>query len=177
MTATTPPLEAALIAMLPRLRRYALVLTGTLQQADDLVVDTLAYARETHALRQQQTTLRAWLFTLMHELHVDDFSPLRPRHVGTSHGVDVDSGCRWRIPAAGAQSGHAGLSETLGRFSRLPVAQREILLLVAVEGLSYAETATLLGVPIAAVMARLNRARTSMHSMAVEPPMSGKAPR
>jgi RNA polymerase sigma-70 factor (ECF subfamily) len=171
MSATTPPLEDALIAMLPRLRRYALVLTGALQQADDLVVDTLTYARETQELRQRQTALLTWLFMLMHELHVEESS--RPRD-GTRRGIEHRPGGPLTIPDAGTRSSRADSAETLGRFSRLPVAQREILLMVVVESLSYGEIASLLGVPIATVMSRLNRARANLNSMTGEPPMSGK---
>ena len=176
MTAPPPPLEAALINVLPRLRRYALVLTGAVQQADDLVVDTLAYARETQELRQHQTALLTWLFMLMHELHVDESA--RPRHsdAGTPRNVGRGSGDQLKIPGAGTRSSRSESAETLGRFSRLPVAQREILLMVVVESLSYGEVATLLGVPIATVMSRLNRARANLTSMTGEPPMSRKVP-
>jgi RNA polymerase sigma-70 factor (ECF subfamily) len=174
MTATAPPLEDALIAMLPRLRRYALVLTGALQQADDLVVDTLAYARETQELRQHQTALLTWLFMLMHELHVDESPRPRNGHAGTPRGIEHRPGDQPRIPDAGTRSSRADSAETLDRFSRLPVAQREILLMVVVESLSYGEIATLLGVPIATVMSRLNRARANLTSMTGEPPVSGK---
>jgi len=172
----TPPLEAALIAVLPRLRRYALVLTGALQQADDLVLDTLAYAMDAQELRHQQTTLGTRLFMLMHELHVDESSRPRDGGAGTPRGIERSPGEQRRIPAAGTQSSRTESAETLGPFSRLPVAEREILLLVAVERLAYAEIATLLGVPIATVMSRLNRTRANLASMAGEPPMSIKGP-
>jgi RNA polymerase sigma factor (sigma-70 family) len=164
------------MAMLPRLRRYALVLTGALQQADDLVLDTLAYASDAQELRHHQTTLGTWLFMLMHELHVDESSRPRDGDAGTPRGIERRPGDQRRIPAAGTQSNRTESAETLGRFSRLPVAEREILLLVAVERLAYGEVAALLGVPIATVMSRLSRARANLASMAGEPPTPGKGP-
>ena len=176
MTVTTPPLDAAVIAVLPRLRRYALVLTGGLQQADDLVLDTLAYASGAHELPQHRTGLATWLFTLMRELHVDESPSSRDGGASTPRGIQWSPGFQRGIPAAGTQSGRSESAETLGRFSGLPVAEREILLLVAVERLAYGEIAALLGVPIATVMSRLNRARANLAAMAVELPMSGKGP-
>jgi RNA polymerase sigma-70 factor (ECF subfamily) len=150
------------------------VLTGALRQADDLVVDTLAYARATQELRQHRTALLTWLFMLMHELHVDEPSRPRDGHAGTPRGIEHHPGDHLRIPDAGTRSSRTDSAETLDRFSRLPVAQREILLMVAVESLSYGEIASLLGVPIATVMSRLNRARANLTSMTGEAPMSGK---
>jgi RNA polymerase sigma-70 factor (ECF subfamily) len=167
-------MKSDLIALLPRLRRYARVLTGTLHQADKLVLDTLACAKERQDLRQQGTSLRSRLLTIMRGLYVDPSSHPWRRLAGTRLNVDEDAGDRWKIPAAGTRSGHGGgrteLTETLGHFSRLPVEQREVLVLVAVEGLPYDEIATLLGVPVATVMARLTCARKSMHSLASESP-------
>ncbi len=171
MTATTPPLENALIAMLPRLRRYALVLTGALQQADDLVVDTLAYARETRDLWQHQTALVTRLFMFMHELHVDESSRPADGHAGTPRRIGHHPR---EIPEAGARPRRPQPAETLDRFFRLPVVQREILLMVVVESLPYGEIATLLGVPIATVISRLHRARANLAAMTGEPAISGR---
>ena len=67
-----------LVAALPRLRRYARVLTGDVHRADDLVQDTLARAWDKRRLWQAGSDLRAWLFTIMHNIHVNQFS-LRQR--------------------------------------------------------------------------------------------------
>jgi len=174
MTATAPPLEDALIAALPRLRRYALVLTGALQQADDLVMDTIAYARETRDLRQHQTAPLTWLFMLMRELHVEESSRPADGHAGTPRRIEHRPADPRRIPGAATPPRRPDPAETLDRFFRLPVVQREILLMVVVESLSYGEIATLLGVPIATVISRLNRARANLAAMTGEPPMSGK---
>jgi RNA polymerase sigma-70 factor (ECF subfamily) len=66
-----------LVAALPRLRRYARVLTGDLNRADDLVQDTLARAWEKRRLWQPGSDLRAWLFTIMHNVHVNQFAVRR----------------------------------------------------------------------------------------------------
>jgi len=172
MTATAPPPEDALIATLPRLRRYALVLTGALQQADDLVVDTLAYAREAQHPRQHHAALLTWLFMLMHELHVNESSRRPDSHAAMPRRVEHRPVQR-RISGAVTRPRDTAPAQTLDRFFHLPVVQREMLLLVAVEGLSYGEIATLLGVPVATVISRLNRARANLAAVTGEPPLSG----
>jgi RNA polymerase sigma-70 factor, ECF subfamily len=156
-----------LVPLLPRLRRYARVLTGKLRQADQLVLDTLACARG-RPDPGEPGTLSTRLIATMRELHVGQAA--RPSRTldSTPPALDDDGSHRWRILVKDVQSGRTEMTGTLGHFSRLPVGQREVLVLVAVEGLPYDEIATLLGVPIATVMARLNSARESMRSMAVE---------
>ena len=175
MTVTTPPNETALIAALPRLRRYALVLTGLPGRADDLVLDTLALASGAHELPRHRMTFTTWLFMLMHELHVDESSRSRDCSGRTLRGVERGAADQHRIPTASPQFSTES-NDTLGRLSRLAVAEREILLLVAVERLAYEEIAVLLGVPIATVMARLNRARANLSRAAGDHRMSGKNP-
>jgi len=157
-----------LIAALPRLRRYARVLTGDSHRADDLVQDTLARAWEKRALWQAGTDLRAWLFTIMHNVHVNQFT-VRRREMAQISLDDDDYGAGWDIPVRATQSDRIELNEVLVRLARLPVDQREVLMLAAVEELRYGEIATMLGVPIGTVMSRLNRAREKLRSMVAEP--------
>ncbi|PXW95489.1 RNA polymerase sigma-70 factor (ECF subfamily) [Sphaerotilus hippei] len=151
-----------LIEHLPRLRRYARALVGA-GAADDLVQDTLerAWARLDQwrcGEGDAHERLRAWLFTLMHHLHANQ---CRQRHP-PMQALDEDG----EGPAAQAVSG--GQLESLGRrdlqvaLETLPVAQREVLLLVGLEEFSYAEAAEVLDVPIGTVMSRLARARSAM---------------
>jgi len=166
-------MKSDLIALLPRLRCYARVLTGTSQQADRLVVDTLACANERGDIGQKGTPLRTRLLTIMRELHMRQSKHV-PRNAAPLD-ADEDAKRLWKMPAADTRRGPDEPAETLDHFSRLPVEQREILVLVAVEELAYDEIAALLGVSIATVMARLSAARESMRSMASESPSRGMA--
>lgn len=140
-----------LVALIPRLRRYARALVGERAAADDLVQDTLERAWSKLHLYRQGTDLRAWLFTVMHNVHVNQLRAARPT---TALGEDMPE------LAQRAVQGDALMVRDLERaVAALPAAQREVLLLVALEDLSYEETARVLGVPIGTVMSRLARAR------------------
>jgi RNA polymerase sigma-70 factor (ECF subfamily) len=147
-----------LIAALPRLRRYARLLTGDRCRADDLVQDALERALERESTFRSGANLRAWLFSLMHNLFIDG---VRAREV-----VDwsVDSS---ELPevVASQQSDPAQLRDIHSALEKLPVDQREVLLLLAVEGLRYREAAEALGLPIGTVMSRLARAREKMQDL------------
>ena len=158
-----------LVAALPRLRRYARVLTGDSHRADDLVQDTLARAWEKRRLWQAGSDLRAWLFTIMHNVYVNQFS-LRQREYAQA-SLDADEGpvAGWEIPVRATQSDRVELAEVLDHIGRLPAAQREVLILAAVEELRYEEIGDVLGVPIGTVMSRLSRARDKLRRMTVEP--------
>jgi RNA polymerase sigma-70 factor (ECF subfamily) len=164
MSDTLP--DADLIAALPRLRRYARVLTGDLNRADDLVQDTLARAWAKRRLWRTGSDLRAWLFTIMHNVHINQFS-LRQREF-SEVSLDADDGpaAPWEIPVRATQSDRLELTELFAQIARLPDEQREVLLLAAVEELRYQDIAQVLGVPIGTVMSRLNRAREKLRRSA-----------
>jgi RNA polymerase sigma-70 factor (ECF subfamily) len=159
-----------LVAALPRLRRYARVLTGDVHRADDLVQDTLARAWAKRRLWRAGSDLRAWLFTIMHNVHVNQFS-LR-RHERTHASLDADDGqvANWEVAVPATQSNRVEVNEMLAQIGRLPADQREVLVLAAVEELSYKEIATLLAVPVGTVMSRLSRARERLRRMVEAPP-------
>jgi RNA polymerase sigma-70 factor (ECF subfamily) len=166
-----------LVAALPRLRRYARVLTGDVHRADDLVQDTLARAWEKRWLWRSGSDLRAWLFTIMHNVHVNQFS-LRQREY-THASLDVDEGpaARWEIPVRATQADRVELAEVFAQIDRLPVEQREVLMLAAVEELRYEEIGAVLNVPIGTVMSRLSRAREKLRRMNAEAPSTLKVAR
>ena len=166
--------HADLVASLPRLRRYARVLTGDSQRADDLVQDTLARAWEKRALWRVGSDLRAWLFTIMHNVHINQFA-LRRRELAESL-LDADDGPAggWEIPVRATQSDRVELTEVMIHIRRLPTEQREVLLLAAVEELRYEDIARLQGIPIGTVMSRLNRARERLRRMLAEAPAPRK---
>ena len=171
MSDTLP--DPDLIAALPRLRRYARVLTGDLNRADDLVQDTLTRAWAKRELWQEGSDLRAWLFTIMHNVHINQFS-LRQREF-KEISLDADEGAgAWEIPVRATQSDRVELAEIFVQISRLPDEQREVLLLAAVEEMRYQDIAKVLGVPIGTVMSRLSRARERLRRMtgdAYSPPL------
>src|ERR1700681_57729 len=163
MSDTLP--DPDLIAALPRLRRYARVLTGDLNRADDLVQDTLTRAWAKRELWQEGSDLRAWLFTIMHNVHINQFS-LRQREF-SEISLDADEGAvgAWEIPVRATQSDRVELAEVFAQIGKLPDEQREVLLLAAVEDMRYQEIAKVLDVPIGTVMSRLSRAREKLRRM------------
>jgi RNA polymerase sigma-70 factor (ECF subfamily) len=179
---------AELIAALPRLRRYARVLTGDGNRADDLVQDTLARAWEKRGLWLAGSNLRAWLFTIMHNVHLNQFVRRRCEQAETSLDTDNGPAAGWEVaddgPAAGwdisvraTQSDRVELAEVLAHIERLPAEQREVLMLAAVEELRYDEIARIQGIPIGTVMSRLNRGRQRLRLMLSEPPVPLKMTR
>ncbi|MBT9566691.1 MAG: sigma-70 family RNA polymerase sigma factor [Thiobacillus sp.] len=146
-----------LIEHLPRLRRYARALTGEVTRADDLVQDTLERALIKLDLWQPGSDLRAWLFTLMHNLFINQIRVRRPAESALDEAYDVAvSG--GQMEALGARDIHAALA-------RLPDQQREVMLLIGLEQFSYDEAAQVIGVPVGTVMSRLSRARERMRQL------------
>jgi RNA polymerase sigma-70 factor (ECF subfamily) len=158
-----------LVAAIPRLRRYARVLTGDVTRADDLVQDTLARAWEKRRLWQAGTDLRAWLFTIMHNVHVNQLALVRRDAANVS--LDAEDGeAAWHASVAPNQAQRVEVLEIVGLMGRLPAEQREVLLLAAVEELRYEEIAAMLAVPVGTVMSRLSRARDKLKRFVAEPP-------
>ncbi len=164
-----------LVAAIPRLRRYARVLTGDPFRADDLVQDTLARAWEKRRLWQTGTDLRAWLFTVMHNIHVNQRALARREAMNVSLDADTGGDAGWQFPVRANQIERIEIKELVAQIGRLPVDQREVLLLAAVEELRYAEIATVLAIPIGTVMSRLSRARDKLKRMVAEPPSALRA--
>ena len=146
-----------LIEHLPRLRRYARALTGDANRADDLVQDTLERALAKLDLWQPGSDLRAWLFTLMHNLFVNQIRIRRPQETVMEDALDE--------PVSGGQMEALDARDIHAALARLPEEQREVLLLVGLEQFCYAEAAQVLGVPTGTVMSRLSRARERMRQM------------
>ena len=143
-----------LVELIPRLRRYARALVGDRASADDLVQDTLERAWAKLHLYRRGTDLRAWLFTVMHNVHVN-----KVRATRVTDTLEDD------LPELGqrASQGDALLVRDLDRaIARLPSEQRAVLLLVTLEEMSYEEVARALGIPIGTVMSRLSRAREKL---------------
>ena len=159
-TAVTPPdaqFSSALLEMLPRLRRYARMLTHDPASADDLVQDTVERAWSHHQQWQPGSDLRAWLFSILHNRRIDLLrSSQRLQSLDDeSAPLSLDEITSPPSPA----DDRLGAIDLQRAFERLSDEHREVLVLVAIEQLSYDETARALGVPIGTVMSRLSRAR------------------
>jgi len=146
------------------LRRYARALTGDTAWADDLVQDTAERALARWAAFRPNSNLRAWLLTILRHLYIDQ---LRVRREVT---VDEET-APWRDLAAPPGEVDGLVLRDLQRaLYCLPIEQREVLLLVCVEELTYQEASIALGVPIGTVMSRLSRAREHMRVLLTEGP-------
>lgn len=161
---------------LPGLRRYARALTGNAWAADDLVQDTLERACRKWLLWRPGTHLRAWLFTLMHRVYLNQL-----RAMPAQPPLDLES-VQDHLQAPPARTDDAlDLDRCL---QRLPADQRAVLLLVTLEDMDYAAAAKVLGVPVGTVMSRLSRARQRLrelmgpqaHAPGVAPGMAAPRP-
>jgi len=148
----------ALVPHIPSLRRYARALTGDAWAADDLVQDTLERACSKWRLWIVGSDLRAWLFTIMHNVFASQLRRAPPRAV-----VDVDGDDAPELHAPDA--GHEQRIDLQRCLLLLPDDQRAVLLLVALEDLSYRQIARVLGIPAGTVMSRLSRARSRLHAL------------
>lgn len=150
------PDRASLIeAQIPGLRRFACtLLRGDVQAADDLVQDALERALSRWHLRRPDGNLRGWLYTILYNRFLTDRH--RARRRGWHDALTDDT----KLPGIdGGQEIALEHRDLLRAFSALPEEQRSVMLLIAVEDLSYREAARVLGVPVGTVMSRLSRAR------------------
>jgi RNA polymerase sigma-70 factor (ECF subfamily) len=154
-----------LVELIPRLRRYARALAGDRNVADDLVQDTLERAWSKLHLYRRGTDLRAWLFTVMHNVYVN-----QRRAARISVPLDEEMP---ELAQPVREIDTLVLRDLDAAIRRLPPEQREVLLLVALEGMSYGEAADTLGVPIGTVMSRLSRAREKLRAMLSGLPANG----
>lgn len=142
----------AILAELPRLRRYARALLGDRAAADDLVQDTLERAWSRRSQWRPGSELRTWLFAIMHNLRIDQLR--RPSLEVASFGdEDIE------VPTRATQTDQIELADLVTAVSQLPEEQRAVLLLVALEGMAYRDVATTLDIPLGTVMSRLARGR------------------
>ncbi|MBI3146503.1 MAG: sigma-70 family RNA polymerase sigma factor [Pseudogulbenkiania sp.] len=154
--------ESDLLVWLPHLRRYARALTRDQAWADDLVQDTLERAlSKWHWGRSGN--LRAWLLTLLRHRFIDQ---LRARR---EIAVDDETAPWQHLPAPSNEVDGLLLRDVERALYRLPLEQREVLLLVAVEELSYQDAAKVLQVPVGTVMSRLARGRERMRALLAGP--------
>lgn len=158
-TGPKPDFERELVALLPRLRRFACGLAGSLADGDDLVQGAIAKALVNRDHWQPGTRLDSWMYRIIQNHWIDTVRARRTR--ASIHAANEGA---QEAMSDGVRTAEAVLtvSETKKHIAALPDDQRSVLLLVAVEGLSYAQAAEALGVPIGTIMSRLARARSSL---------------
>lgn len=145
----------------PALRRYARALTHDPDRADDLVQDCLERAIRKRGLWRPSGTVRSWMFRILLNIHRNDVRQLRRAPAPVS--LDALPGSDPAGPDV--QPGRLALAETARAMQALPLEQREALLLVAVEEMSYAEAAAVLAIPAGTLMSRLARARATLRDL------------
>ncbi|WP_455202943.1 RNA polymerase sigma factor [Kaarinaea lacus] len=142
-----------LIHHIPGLIRYATALVGNAKVAEDLVHDCLEYSLENHQSWDSSKNFKTWLHTQIHyvfvvqygqnkifpfaDLNIEDLSPLK-------NATDMD---------------HVSMRELINALAKLPPEQKEILLLVTLEGMDYKQIGEIMEIPVGSVMSRLHRAR------------------
>lgn len=152
-------LHKQIVACMPNLRRYARGLTGNVHAADDLVQDALERACSRTGMWQRRGDLRAWMFSIMHNMFIDRVRSARSSPVQPMGNEEL---------TAQTHGTHADMLEVRDLdcvLLRLPPEQREVLLLVAVEQMSYETIAKTLNVPVGTVMSRLSRARAQLRAL------------
>ncbi len=145
---------------IPNLRRYARVLVRDAVHAEDLVQDCLERAISREHLWQQGTNLRAWLFTILHNLYINQYL----RHGGSATVVPLME--EHSLVSCPARQFHSMTLKDLARaFDDLPEQEQQVVLLVGLEGMQYEDAAQTLGVPMGTVKSRLSRARRRLRRL------------
>ena len=145
-------------ACIPRLRRYARALMGARGGADDLVQDTLERAWRKFHLWRRGAELRPWLFSIMHNVYVDQ------RRAEPEEPVSLDEHA-YDIPVQGQQERMLEVHDLREALNQLPAEQREVVLLVAMEQMAYKDVARVLDIPLGTVMSRLSRGRERLREL------------
>jgi RNA polymerase sigma factor (sigma-70 family) len=153
--------EEELTLHIAGLRRYAIALTGNRHEAEDLLQEALARAIAAAASYRASGSLRAWLFSIMHNAFISGLRERRP--------VDEPEGIELSTPAP--QLAALEVRDVLAALARLPEPQRAALSLIALEEFSYEEAAAILGIPLGTLMSRLARGREALRRT-----LAGEAP-
>ena len=150
--------SAQTLQYIPRLRRYARALTGDASAADDLVQDTLERALVKQSLWREGSDLRAWLFTVMHNVFINQV-----RSAAVSRTLPLDDS--FADQPQPQSTDRLEIRDLDAALQALPEEQRTVVLLVGLEQMTYDETARVLEVPIGTVMSRLSRGRERLRRL------------
>lgn len=152
----TGDLQRDLGALVPNLRAFAKSLSGSADQADDLVQETLVKAWNSRASFAPGSNLKAWLFTILRNSYLSE------RRKRKNEVQDVDGGFAEQLSVKGEQLGHMEMVDFQKAFAQLPPEQREALVLVGAEGFSYEDAALMCGCAVGTIKSRVNRARAKL---------------
>jgi RNA polymerase sigma-70 factor (ECF subfamily) len=163
MTGSETELRLQIVALLPRLRRFAFALTGRQDEADDLVQSACLKALDRLSQYEVGTRLDSWMFKIVQTTFLDEVRSRSRRAKDTVINEDINAvGFDARIHER--TEARADLAIIRAKINELPAEQRELLALVVVDGMSYQSAAAVLDVPIGTVMSRLARARKKLAS-------------
>lgn len=151
-----------IVEHIPRLRRYARSLMGSRAPADDLVQDTLERSWARRHLWRRGSDLRAWLFTIMHNIYVNQRRQYQPAAMLDGDAVEMATNVR---PESAME-----MRDLAKALAQLTPEYRVVVLLVGLEQMRYEDVAEILDVPLGTVMSRLSRGRERLRAL-----MSGEA--
>jgi RNA polymerase sigma-70 factor (ECF subfamily) len=146
----------AVVAALPNLRAFAISLTGNADRADDLVQEAITRGLANLDKFEPGTSMRAWLFTILRNQFHTSYRKKR-REI-----EDPDGAMAATLVSLPEQQGHLDLADLQVALTKLSAHQREVLLLIGAEGMSYEETAKIVGTNVGTVKSRVNRARSRL---------------
>jgi len=152
--------EHLIAEQIPKLRRYARALIGDPVRADDLVQEALERALSRSHLWQPGTDIRAWMFTILHNVHVNN---QRQRRYRDDYQELTDDRPELATPATQERS--LEIRDLARGLDLLPPPQRQVVLLVGLEGMNYKQVAAVLDIPIGTVMSRLHRGREALRRL------------
>lgn len=160
MDASADTIRSQITALLPRLRRFALTLTGKPSDADDLVQDTVERALRHLHQWERGTRLDSWMFRIAQNLFIDQ---IRAKKRSSAVIVSSFDGAD-RVGFDGIARAEARITfnDTMSALATLPVEQRSAVSLVLIDGLSYRDAAQSLQIPIGTLTSRLARAREAL---------------
>jgi RNA polymerase sigma-70 factor, ECF subfamily len=162
--------EHLIAEQIPKLRRYARALLGDPIRADDLVQEALVRALSRSHLWQPGTDIRAWMFTILHNVHVNN--QRQRRHRDDYQELSDD---RPEMATPATQERTLEMRDLARGLQLLPAPQREVVLLVGLEGMNYKQVAAVLDIPIGTVMSRLHRGREALRRLMTDGPGSSAA--
>jgi len=154
-----PDLSEQLIELIPRMRRFATGLSGSLDRGDELVQAACERLIRHQSRLRAETRLDSWLYQVIRNLHVDN---VRAQSVRERGAQQMKQTADLQPLARDPMDQHLRLHEVQQAMQKLSEEHRSALMLICVEGLSYKEAAEILQVPMGTVTSRLTRARQAL---------------
>lgn len=155
-----------LVALAPRLRRFAIALTGSVDDAEDVVQSAMERALRHESNWAEHSRLDSWMYRIIQNLWIDELRTKRRRNVPLDAVAELAADDGRDVIAA-----HVDLDTARRALAALPPDQRTVLCLVVVDGMTYQQAASVLEIPVGTVMSRLSRARAAMATRVAGHPM------